>query len=276
MGLRFVVLSILAVALSLSQLPAGAQTAGAGAQASHSGRVPRTRDGKPDLSGIWQALNTANDNLLSHSASKGHSRRARSGRGRRDPVPAGGAARKGGELRQSSDAGHRVRNATCRACRASPTCPSRFRLFRCRASPRFWYEYVHAIRYVYTNGSPHPAGAHRVVDGGLARPLGGGHAGRRRRSFRRGDLVRQDRHFPQRRAARRRAVLAVDADHIDYEVTIEDPKVFTRPWKMRMVLYRHTEPNFQLLDYDCYAFEWEKYYPYPGLWSRSVPMRLHR
>ena len=48
-------------------------------------------------------------------------------------------------------------------------------------------------------------------------------------------------------------------------MTIEDPKVFTRPWKMRMMLYRHKEPNFQLLDYDCYAFEWEKYYPYPGL-----------
>ena len=61
----------LAVALSLSQLPAGAQTAGSGAQASPSSGVPRTRDGKAGLSGIWQALNTANDNLLSHSASKG-------------------------------------------------------------------------------------------------------------------------------------------------------------------------------------------------------------
>ena len=57
----------------------------------------------------------------------------------------------------------------------------------------------------------------------------------------------------------------VDANHIDYEVTIEDPEVFTQPWTMRMTLYRRTEPNFQLLEYDCYAFEWEQYYPYPGL-----------
>ncbi len=36
-------------------------------------------------------------------------------------------------------------------------------------------------------------------------------------------------------------------------MTIEDPKVFTRPWKMRMVIYRHTEPGFQLLEYECYT-----------------------
>jgi hypothetical protein len=48
-------------------------------------------------------------------------------------------------------------------------------------------------------------------------------------------------------------------------VTIEDPKVFTRPWQMRMVLYRRKEPSFRLLEFDCYAFEWEKYYPYPEL-----------
>ena len=47
----------------------------------------------------------------------------------------------------------------------------------------------------------------------------------------------------------------IDRDHIDYEVTIEDPKVFTRPWKMSMILYRHTEKNFQLLDYECYGFD---------------------
>ena len=32
-------------------------------------------------------------------------------------------------------------------------------------------------------------------------------------------------------------------DHILYEATIEDPKVFTRPWKMQMPLYRRQEPN---------------------------------
>jgi len=44
-----------------------------------------------------------------------------------------------------------------------------------------------------------------------------------------------------------------DRDHITYEVTIEDPKVFTRPWKMTMPLYRRQERNVQLLDYECYS-----------------------
>jgi hypothetical protein len=44
-----------------------------------------------------------------------------------------------------------------------------------------------------------------------------------------------------------------DRDHITYEVTIEDPKVFTRPWKMTMPLYRRQERNVQLLDYECYT-----------------------
>ena len=39
--------------------------------------------------------------------------------------------------------------------------------------------------------------------------------------------------------------------HIDYEVTIEDEQVFTRPWTMRMPLYRRVEEGLQLLDYDC-------------------------
>jgi hypothetical protein len=40
-------------------------------------------------------------------------------------------------------------------------------------------------------------------------------------------------------------------DVIRYEATIEDPQVFTRPWKMSMPLYRHLEPNAQLMDFRC-------------------------
>jgi hypothetical protein len=40
-------------------------------------------------------------------------------------------------------------------------------------------------------------------------------------------------------------------DALRYEVTIEDPNVFTRPWKMNMVLYRQLEANAQLMEYKC-------------------------
>jgi hypothetical protein len=44
-------------------------------------------------------------------------------------------------------------------------------------------------------------------------------------------------------------------DTISYEATIEDPKVFTRPWKISVALYRRPEKNPQLMEYDCYAYE---------------------
>lgn len=42
--------------------------------------------------------------------------------------------------------------------------------------------------------------------------------------------------------------------HIMYEATIEDPKVFTRPWKMSFPLYRRMEKNIQLVDFNCTEF----------------------
>ena len=40
-------------------------------------------------------------------------------------------------------------------------------------------------------------------------------------------------------------------DVLDYEVTVEDPKVYTRPWKMNMIIYRRLEKNLELLEYEC-------------------------
>jgi len=42
-----------------------------------------------------------------------------------------------------------------------------------------------------------------------------------------------------------------DADHIQYDVTIEDPETFTKPWKMSMPIYRDITPNAQLLEFKC-------------------------
>jgi hypothetical protein len=39
-----------------------------------------------------------------------------------------------------------------------------------------------------------------------------------------------------------------------YEATIDDPKVFTRPWKISMPLYRRVEPNAQLMEFRCVEF----------------------
>jgi len=44
-----------------------------------------------------------------------------------------------------------------------------------------------------------------------------------------------------------------DREHLNYEVAAEDPKTFSRVWRMSMVLCGHTAPNFQVLEYDCHA-----------------------
>jgi hypothetical protein len=52
----------------------------------------------------------------------------------------------------------------------------------------------------------------------------------------------------------------IDATHLDYEATIEDPKVFTRPWKIRLPLYKNVEKNAQLLEFNCIPFAEELLY----------------
>ena len=117
------------------------------------------------------------------------------------------------------------------------------------------YEYVHAIRHIYVDGS--------TASGGPIEWWMGDSRGRWE-----GDtLVVSVRHFnadtwfdragnfhsEEMQLTERYSL--VDRDTINYEVTVEDPKVFTRPWKMSMLLYRRKEPNLQLLEYACYAFD---------------------
>jgi hypothetical protein len=123
------------------------------------------------------------------------------------------------------------------------------------------YEYVRATRTIYANGTAHPKGP---IDCWLGDSRGRWEGDTlvvdvvhfndqtwfdRAGNFHSNGLHVVERYTPD------------GPDHISYNVTIEDPKVFTRPWTMSLVLYRHKEKNFQLLEYACDAFDVEKYYP---------------
>ena len=58
---------------------------------------------------------------------------------------------------------------------------------------------------------------------------------------------------------------------INYEVTIEDPNTFTRPWQIAMPLYRRMEPNMQLLEFRCQEFAEEFMYGH----LRKEPLVTH-
>ena len=48
-------------------------------------------------------------------------------------------------------------------------------------------------------------------------------------------------------------------DHLRYEATLEDPTVFTRPWKISMPLYRNVDPNAQVIEYRCVELTKRRY-----------------
>ena len=52
----------------------------------------------------------------------------------------------------------------------------------------------------------------------------------------------------------------VSSDVLQYEATIDDAKVFTRPWKISFPLYRRLDKNAQFLEFKCVPFSEELLY----------------
>jgi hypothetical protein len=52
----------------------------------------------------------------------------------------------------------------------------------------------------------------------------------------------------------------VTENHLQYSATIEDPNVFSRAWTINMPLYRHIDPNAQILEFKCVPFVEELLY----------------
>jgi hypothetical protein len=230
-------------------------TAGAvDAQTSGTQTLPRTADGKPDLSGIWQVMNTAAWDIQDHSAQKG--------------VPAGTGVVVDNEIPYKPEALAKKRQNFENRATADPETkcflpgvprimymPYPFQIFQKPDTITMLFEYVHATRFIYTNGTQHPPGH---IDWWLGDSRGHWegdtlvvdvvHFNEDTWFDRAGNFHSEQLHLVER-------FTPLDRDHMTYEVTVEDPKVFTRPWRMSMILYRHREPNAQLLEYECFAFD---------------------
>jgi len=225
--------------------------------------LPRTADGKPDLSGIWQVMNTAAWDIQDHNAQQG--------------VPAGLGVVVGNDIPYKPEALAKKRQNYDNRATADPESkcylpgvprimymPHPFQIFQKPGQITMLFEYVHATRSIYTNGSQHPPG-HIDWWMGDSRGRWEGdtlvvdvvHFNNETWFDRAGNFHSEQLHLVER-------FTPLDRDHITYEVTVEDPKVFTEVWRMSMILYRHREPNAQLLEYECYAFDNPFHPPVPS------------
>lgn len=215
-------------------------------------RLPRTADGKPNLSGIWQAVNTAAWNVEAHHAEKDTPAGVGIVEGDRIPYQPW-AAEKRQENYKSRLTTDPERKCYLPGVPRIMYMPFPFQIAQTPSQITMLFEYVHAVRHVYMD-TPHPREFETWM--GDSRGRWEGDTLVVDVKFftdqtwldRSGNFHSEALHLVER-------YTLVSADHIRYEVTLEDPKVFTRPWKMNMMLYRLKGPNSQLLEYECYTFD---------------------
>jgi len=230
-------------------------------------KAPRTADGKPNLNGIWQANNTANWDLQDHAARAGEIVAL----GAVGAAPAGLGVVEGGaipylpaaEAKRKENFANRVKLDPEIKCylpgvpRATYM-PYPFQIVQSQNRILIAYEYAGAERVInmgaptkapdnfwmgWSNG--HWEGDTLVVDV----------TSQNDQTWfdRSGDFHSDALHVIER-------YTPLTPDALLYEATIDDPKVFSRPWKISMPLYRRLEKNAQLLEFKCVEFVEELLY----------------
>ena len=210
--------------------------------------MPRARDGKPDLSGIWQARTLANWDIEKHPPEYGYP-------GVPGIVEGGKVPYRDGALERRTAL---AKSAPASACELPGVprityMPYAFEIVQTPGAVQALYEYAHAWRIFHQDRTAHPAepatfdgdsiahweGDTLVVDvSGFNDQTRFDMAG----NFHSAQLHVVERYRP------------IDANTIWYEAAIQDPKVYTRPWKLRFPLHRQAK-GFELGEYDCTALE---------------------
>ena len=230
-------------------------------------RGQRTADGTPDFSGIWQAQNTANWDLQAHAAKQGPV----TALGAAFSVPGGLGVVEGDEIPYTAEALAKKKENAEHWLERDPEIkcflpgvpratylPYPFQITQTPDAISIAYEFANATRTIHMNSD-------------LESPMDTWMGWSRGRwegdvlvvdvdSF--NGLTWFDRagnyHSSQLKVTERYS--AIDENTLQYEATITDPQVFTRPWKIQMPLYRRIEKNAELLEYKCVEFVEELMY----------------
>lgn len=243
-------LALAALLLTLSDGPINGQ--GRGNRPAYT--PPKNALGQPDLQGIWQVLNSAAWDIEDHSGATW--------------VPAGKSVVEGGPLPYlpAALAKRNENRANRKTADPENKCwlPGVPRItympfpFQILQFPRYVvinYEYLNTTRYIYTDGTPSPDPD--VIDFFMGSSNG---------RWEGNTLVvevtnNNDRTWFDRAGNHHSDAMRlierytpIGPDHLQYEVEVTDPKTFSRPWKMRMPLYRRVEPAAELLEYECFAY----------------------
>ena len=247
---------------------------------SRAGGLPRL-NGKPDLNGLWQAVNSANWDIQAHTAKAALAMRPGPvvpvpakevlAFGAVGSVPSGAGVVDGDEIpytpeglkkKQDNQQNWLARDPEIKCylpgVPRATYMPFPFQIIQSSAATFIAYEYAGATRHIYPKDPGPPQ-----IDSWMGMSY----------STWEGDTFvvhtsgfndqtwfdRAGNHHSDKLKVTERYTMT-DADHINYEATIDDPVTFTRPWKMSMPLYRRVEKNAQLGQFKCVEFVTELMY----------------
>ena len=229
--------------------------------------LPRTPDGHPDLSGVWQALNTAHWNLEPHVSAYPVVLEL----GAQFAVPPGQGVVEGGAIPYLPEAlAERDKRFASRltddpegkcylgGIPRSTYMPYPFQIFQNERDMVIVYQFATGLRRIFVDGKD---------EAPLDSWLGWSNARWDGDTFvvevtglngqtwldRAGNYASENARITER-------YTPLGPNHLRYEATIDDPTVFSRPWTIRMPLYRIVDENFRLLEFKCEPYAEEKIY----------------
>lgn len=239
-----------------------------GVQAAENMSIPRTADGNPDFNGIWQAIGTANWDIEPHAADFPPLVEL----GAIGAIPAGLGVVEGGDIPYTAAARAQQQANKADWLSSDPIVkcympgipranylPFPFQIIQSPEHVVMAYEFASASRIVYMNRPDFEAPIFSWM----------GHS----RGHFEGDTLVIDvtdqvpdtwldhagnHHTDALRVTERYTHMGPNT--VMYEATLEDPNVYTRPWKVKFPLYRRMEENMQLLEFKCVEFTEELIY----------------